>query len=342
MDESGVSACQEDTGDGHKNLIATLAGSGGGRPITLYAHTDTVGYAAWKDTALKAEVKGDELIGLGACDDKGHCAAMMLACRELAAQKNRLRGDVHFAFVADEEGESRGSFAYVKAHAPEAALILESSPLHEINICHQGFGWLDIIVKGKAGHGSATDSADAIARMGEVIVRLSRNQREMFAKTPHPLNGETVYHTGTVNGGSDYATYPDLCKLGIEIGTQPGESIGDRIREIEEIFDEVREIYPDLEARAETVIARSPFETKGTEELFRIVSEEIEEALGVKTKAVGANSWGDAQIFQDAGFPTLGMGALGGNLHSPGEWVSLVQLEQLTNVLISIIKRYCG
>lgn len=342
LKDIGIDAVIEDTEDGHENLFAAINGAGGGKSITLYAHVDTVGYAAWKDKALKASISGDRLTGLGACDDKGHCAAMMLVAKAIAGQRSHLSGDVHFAFLADEEGESRGSFAYVKRHAPEAALILESAPLSEINICHQGFGWLDIIVKGEAGHGSATGTADAIARMGEVIVRLQRNQRELFAKKPHKLNGETVYHTGTVSGGADYATYPDFCKLGVEIGTQPGESIDDRIREIEGIFEEVKEIYPDLEARVEVVIARSPFETKGTEELYFTVAGEIEAELGVKAEAVGANSWGDAQIFQDAGFPTLGIGALGGNLHAPDEWVSLTQLEQLIRVIINTLKRYCG
>ncbi|MCL1808836.1 MAG: M20/M25/M40 family metallo-hydrolase [Clostridiales bacterium] len=338
LQKLGINASFEETGDGHNNLFATIPGSGGGKPITLCAHVDTVGYSTWRDSALNAVVSGSKLTGLGACDDKGHCAAMMLVAKELAKGKNRLQGDVHLAFVADEEGESRGSFAYVKAHMPEAVLILAPAPLHRIKVSHQGFGWLKIRVNGQAAHGSS----DAIARMGEVIVRLQRNQQEVFAKNPHPLNGETLYHTGTINGGSDFATYPDFCELGIEVGMQPGETIGNRIQEIKEIFKEVKAMYPDFEGSVDTVVARNPFETKGAEELYQVLSEEVEKVLGVKAEAVGENSWCDAQIFQDAGFPTLGTGALGGNIHAFGEWVSLPQLERLINVLMGTLKRYCA
>ncbi|MCL1982942.1 MAG: M20/M25/M40 family metallo-hydrolase [Clostridiales bacterium] len=341
LEELGLNASLEDTGDGHENLFATIPGTGKGKPVTLCAHTDTVGYAQWRDRALKAVVSGHRLTGLGACDDKGHCAAMMLVAKALAGRKKRLPGDVHLAFVADEEGESRGSLAYVKAHSPEAVLILEPAPLHRIKVSHQGFGWLNIKVKGQSACGSAAGTADAIARMGEVIVRLQRNQREVFAKNQHPLNGETVYHTGMVRGGSDFATYPDFCELGIEIGIQPGETIEKRIQEINEIFEEVEAMYPDFEGSVEIVVARGPFETKGAEDLYRALSEEVEKELGVEAEAAGENSWGDAQIFQDAGFPALGIGAVGGNLHAPDEWVSLPQLERLMNVLVETLKRYC-
>lgn len=342
LESLGIEAYLEKIDEEHYNLYGCLRGTGGGKSITMYAHADTVGYELWADDALKPRLDGDRLIGLGSADDKGHCAAILLALKELAENGVKLSGDVNICLVADEEGTSCGAFDYVKKHTPSAMLVLESAPIHHINVTHQGFGWLNIKVRGQAAHGSATDAGvDAIARMAEVIVRMQRNQRENFAANPHPLNGETVYHTGTIKGGTDYATYPDFCELGIEIGTQPGETIENRIREIEKIFGEIREIYPDFEGSVETVIARSPFETKGSEELLAILSDEIEQETGKSSETVGENSWGDAQIFQDSGFPTLGVGAMGGNLHAPEEWVSISELEQLTRIVVNVIKRYC-
>lgn len=329
-------------GSTHFNQLATLKGSGGGKNLTLYAHMDTVGYALWRDRALTAQVDGDRVTGLGVLDDKGHCAVMMMAAKALIANRIRLKGDLHLCFCSDEEGESSGAFAYVKRHEPEACLILEGAPANEINITHQGFGWLKIKVFGRAGHGSAGDTAqDAIARMAEVIVRMQRNQRENFAKHPDPMNGETVYHTGYIRGGTDFATYPSYCELGIEIGTQVGETMNDRIREIQEIFAEVREIYPDFTADIEPVVVRSPFQTRGSETLYAILAEEVERHTGQEAKGCGDNSWGDAQIFQDAGFATLGVGAPGGNMHAPDEWVSISGLEALVNIVVHVAMRYC-
>jgi acetylornithine deacetylase len=343
LGEIGIESHIENINETNANLVAVIKGSGGGKNLTLYAHADTVGYALWRETALKARVEGDSIYGLGVADDKGHCAAMLQFAEALVRGGRSVAGDITLLFCADEEGASAGAFDYVKHHAPEALLALESAPLQNINISHQGFGWLKLRVEGAAGHGSAgCGNTDAIARMAEVVTRLSRHAEKTFNKKPHPLNGITVYHTSTIAGGTDFAAYPDSCELGIEIGIQPGESVDDRVGEINAIFDEVRKIYPDLDASVDVIIARQPFETKGTDELFGHLALSVEKVCGQRAKRVGENSWGDAQIFQDAGFPTLGIGANGGNLHAPGEWLDLVQFEQLVEVLVDAAERYCA
>ena len=344
LNDLGIETKIENVNNGtHYNQLATISGIGGGEDLTLYAHMDTVGYELWKDRALKATIDNDRITGLGVLDDKGHCAVMMMVAKALIRNNIRLKGDLHLCFCSDEEGESQGAFAYVADHRPEACIILEGAPPEEINICHQGFGWLKIKVFGKAGHGSAgVESRDAIAHMAEVIVRMQRYQRENYAVNPHPMNGETVYHTGYIKGGTDFASYPAYCELGIEIGTQPGETINDRISEIYEVFDEVREIYPSFEAEIEPVVVRSPFQTKGTERLFDVAARAIRNHTGLEAKGCGDNSWGDAQIFQDGGFPTIGFGAPGGNMHAPDEWVSIEGLVNLTETVIDTVLEYCG
>lgn len=343
LEALGIEATFEKIDEDHQNLVATLKGTGGGKPITLYAHADTVGYELWPEEALKAKIKDDCIIGLGSADDKGHCAAILLVLKEISNKKIKLSGDINVCFIADEEGQSCGTFDYVTKHEKEAALILESAPINHINVTHQGFGWLKIKVKGHAAHGSDPGmGVDAITHMAEVIVRMEKNKRENFAKNPHPLNGETVYHTGVIKGGTDYATYPDYCELGIEIGTQPGETIENRIKEIEDIFAEIKKEDQRFEGSVEVVIARNPFESSGADELLGILSDEVKKITGKEAIAVGENSWGDAQIFQDAGFPTLGIGADGGNLHAPDEWVSIPELLKLVEVLVKSIQRYCA
>ncbi|MFA5637438.1 MAG: M20/M25/M40 family metallo-hydrolase [Anaerovoracaceae bacterium] len=343
LKEIDIESRMEEIDGEHYNLTATVKGNGGGKSITLYAHADTVGRELWYEDALVPRISGDKIIGLGAADDKGFCAAIMIAMKVLKTRNRKLRGDVNICFIADEEGTSMGAMDYVKKHEPTATLILESAPLEYIGVTHQGFGWLKIVTKGKAGHGSAgEDCTDAIYHMAEVIIRLQKNQRENFAKNIHPMNGETVYHTGYIKGGTDFASYPDRCELGIEIGTQPGETMNNRIMEIEAIFKEVKSICPDFEGSVEIVIEREPYVAVGHEGLFEILARNIEKYHGMKAKAVGDNSWGDAQLFQSAGFSALGLGSRGGNLHAPQEWVSISEMEKLIEVLVDTVEEYCG
>ena len=339
----GVDIKLEEVEPGRPNLIAIWHGTGGGKSLCLYAHSDTVGYALWRNEALSPRIIGDRMIGLGAADDKGHGAAAMLAFKSLVERGERLRGDVWLLLPIDEEGTSSGSMDFVKRYHPDAVLVFEALGMGKVTVSHQGFGWLDIIVEGRAAHGSAPDiGVDAISHMAEVITRLQKLDREVYATTAHPLNGKTVFHTGTILGGTDYATYPDHCVLGIEIGTQPGETIQNRVAEIEAIFDEVRDLYPAFKGRVEVKLARDPFNAQGHEELWQIVASEMEKETGLAPEAVGENAWGDAELFQDAGIPTLMFGAAGGNLHAPQEWVSLGELTNLARIIDGVARRFCA
>jgi acetylornithine deacetylase/succinyl-diaminopimelate desuccinylase-like protein len=339
----GVDIRLEEVEPGRPNLIAIWKGTGYGKSLCLYAHSDTVGYALWRDKALIPQIEGDNMIGLGAADDKGHAAAALLAFKSLVESGDRLRGDVWVLMPIDEEGTSSGSMDFVKRYHPDAVLVLEALGMDKVTVSHQGFGWIDIMVEGRAAHGSAPEiGVDAIVHMAEVVTRLQKLDREEYAATAHPLNGKTVFHTGTITGGTDYATYPDQCVLGIEIGTQPGETIQNRVAEIEAIFAEVRQLYPTFKGRVDVKLARNPFTAQGHEELWQIVSSEMEKETGLIPEAVGENAWGDAQLFQDAGIPTLMFGAAGGNLHAPEEWVSISELTSLARIIAGVARRFCA
>jgi acetylornithine deacetylase len=341
----GVDVVIEEIEPGRPNLIARWKGTGGGRRLCLNAHTDTVGYAAWPETALVPRVEGDIMHGLGAGDDKGHCVAALLALREVVLSGRRMRGDLMVALVADEEGATIGTQHLVDHHKDEidAAIVLEANPINNVLVTHQGFGWIDVIVHGRAAHGSQPDKGvDAIVHMAEVVRRLHALDREKFVPHPHPMNGRTVFHTGTITGGTDYATYPDRCVLGIEIGSQPGETLQNRVREIEQIFREVAAEDPSFRGEVDVKIDRNPFEAAGHEQLWSALDHAMTAVVGKGPTAVGDNAWMDAALMQEGGIPTLVAGASGSGFHSPDEWVSLSELAQLADVLAQTAFEYCG
>jgi acetylornithine deacetylase/succinyl-diaminopimelate desuccinylase-like protein len=339
----GLDVWLDEVEPGRPNLVAVLRGTGGGKCLCLNAHLDTVGYALWREAALTPRLDNDRLYGLGSADDKGHCAAGMLVMKSLIMAHRKLRGDVWLALTIDEEGTSSGTMAFVKQYHPNAVLVMEPFGLGNITITHQGFGWLDIIVEGKAAHGCMPEvGVDAIAHMAEVITRLHKLDREKYATNPHPLNGKTVFHTGTIQGGTDYATYPDRCQLGIEIGTQPGETIDDRLAEIQTIFSQIKAIDPKFKGNVQVNLARNPFLAQKHEELLDILSAEVGAELGQSPHLVGENAWGDAALFQEAGIPTLMTGAYGENFHAPQEWVSVSELVKLVNLVERTVVKYCA
>jgi acetylornithine deacetylase len=319
---------------GRPNVLARLRGTGGGPTLCVNAHTDTVGFANWPDTALVPRIDGDLMYGLGVADDKSGCAAGMLVLRSLASSGARLRGDLLVACVADEEGISIGSEHLARYPGIDAAIVIEPQPTDMLVVEHQGFGWIDVITHGVAAHGSAPDEGvDAIVHLAEVISRLHRLDRDVFTKNSSAMNGRTVFHTGTISGGTDYATYPNRAALGIEIGTQPGEHLSDRVAEIEAIFAEIAEDEPGFRGEVAVQLDRDPFLAQGHERLQEVLAASMTDVLGRQPIITGLNAWTDAALMQAAGIPTILIGATGGNFHAPDEWLSLSEFMKLCTIL---------
>jgi acetylornithine deacetylase/succinyl-diaminopimelate desuccinylase-like protein len=261
--------------------------------------------------------------------------------RSLAESGPRLRGDLLVACVADEEGSSIGSARLAADGGIDAAIVIEPQPVHEIVVEHQGFGWIDVITHGVAAHGCEPGiGVDAIAHLAEVITRLHQLDRTTFQAHPSLLNGRTVFHTGTITGGTDYATYPSFAKVGIEIGTQPGECLADRVAEIEAIFADVARTEPGFSGEVVVRLEREPFVAAGHEALQEVVTNAMIAVLGRPPKVTGMNGWTDAALMQAAGIPTVMLGSDGGNFHAANEWASLSELVRLCEILEITARRF--
>ena len=336
-----VEVSLEEIAPGRVNTLLRLRGDGPGPRLCVNAHIDTVGYANWRDRALIPQVEGDRMVGLGAADDKAGCVAALLALRELVATGAPLRGELLVALVADEEGVSIGTEALLAAHPMDATIIVEPDRLPRVIVEHQGFGWIDVIVHGKPAHGSAPEEGiDAIVHMAEVVRRLHRLDVEAFQAHQDSMSGRTVFHTGTIAGGTDYATYPAGVVLGIEIGTQPGEHLSDRVKDIEGIFEEIRMEDPRFSGEVVVQLDREPFRAAGHEALWEALDAASRDVLGAPAEAAGLNAWADSGLTQAAGVPTLMFGPLGGNFHAPDEWVSIPETTAAARIVEAAARRF--
>jgi len=174
------------------------------------------------------------------------------------------------------------------------------------------------------------------------VRRLDARDREVFAAHPDPRNGKTVFHTGTLDAGTDYATYPSRAVLGIEIGTQPGEHLTDRVREIEQTFAECAEALANFRGEVDVRLDREPFRADGHEGISTALDAAAEAELGGPFERHGLNAWTDAALTQAAGIPTVLLGPSGGNFHAPDEWVSMGEVESLARILADAVERFCA
>jgi acetylornithine deacetylase len=133
------------------NLTAIWRGQGGGRSLLLTGHMDTVpqGSAPWTVDPFGGLHQDGRIYGLGAIDMKGPLAAYLLAIRALQRSGVRLRGDLVFESVVDEEfGGVNGTIAG-RLHGPrvDGAILAENTGL-DIYPAARGFCIAHIFFKG--------------------------------------------------------------------------------------------------------------------------------------------------------------------------------------------------
>lgn len=176
---------------GRFNVAAVLKGSGEGRSLMFNGHMDTVGVDGMT-APFSAEIRHGKLYGRGSQDMKGGLAAMLTAVKALVEHSIRLKGDLIFAAVADEEYGSIGTEALVESYQTDAAIVTEPTDL-DICLAHRGFAIFDIVTKGRAAHGSRyQEGVDANLHMGRILAALEKYSRELLNSEKHPLLGTSI------------------------------------------------------------------------------------------------------------------------------------------------------
>jgi acetylornithine deacetylase len=283
-------------------------------------------------------IEGDRMYGRGAYDMKAGLAAIMVAAANAAGRG--LAGDVVVAGVCDEEFASAGAQAVARTVSADGAIVTE--PTGEqmmVAIAHKGFTWHEIVVRGRAAHGSRPqDGVDAIARMGHVLAGIDDLAAMLAASDGHPLLGPGSVHASIIDGGRELSTYPERCRLQLERRTLPGETAETVEAELDALIGGIREAGHELDAEIRTTLVREPFEVDEDAPIVRAALN----ALGPGTPVIGVPFWADSAIFSAAGIPTVIFGPGGEGAHAAVEWVDLAQLDRCVEALDHVIADFCA
>src|SRR4051794_14125807 len=236
---------------GRTSVVGRLPGSGGGRSLMLNAHCDTVDVAGMAEP-FSGAIRDGKLYGRGSYDMKGSLAACMAAAKALKHSVTRLRGDVLVAAVADEEYGSLGTIDLLTHIKVDGAIVTEPTAL-EICLAHKGYLWIEVLVSGRAAHGSKFElGIDANMKMGKFLGKLCDLERDLRTRPPHPLVGPPSLHAAILNGGSGLSTYAASSKVQIERRTVPGETEAQATAEIQAIVDSLSAQDADFHAVVRT------------------------------------------------------------------------------------------
>jgi acetylornithine deacetylase len=333
----GLEVQMQEVVPGRPNVVGVFDTGAPGPSLMFCGHTDTVGVDGM-EAPFSPVVRDGRLYGRGAQDMKGGVAAMIDAARVLRDRRPG-RGRLIVAAVIDEEFASLGADALVREWHAEAAVVTEPTDL-QVGIGHKGFAWFEIETAGRAAHGSRPDEGrDAIFRMGRVLARLEQLDRELQAGSPHPVMGVPSLHASLIDGGREWSSYPDRCRLRLERRMIGGESAGSVEAEIGRLLGALHAQDAEFEAACRLVFSRPSYETPAHHPLPLMLQRRAA-SVGVEAKTTGMTFWTDAAVLGGAGIPSVLFGPGGAGLHSPTEYVRTGDVVACRDVLAGVAEEW--
>ena len=324
---------------GRSNVIGSLEGREKGRSLMFCGHMDTVGVVGM-NAPFDPVMSNGRIYGRGSQDMKGGLASMVGAAVYLAKNGGLARGRLTLAAVIDEEYASIGAESLVANFRADAAVVGEPTDM-TIAVGHKGFEWVEITTEGVAAHGSRpSEGRDAIVRMGRVLSRLEKLDRELQSRHPHPVQGTGSLHASLIHGGRELSTYPDSCTLEMERRTTSNDQSQCALIEAEKILIELRQEDPEFRASARFLFSRPPYLTPADHDLPKMIESAISRK-GVPPVRGGMTFWTDAAILGGAGIPSVVFGPGGAGLHSTSEYVLAEDVLTCRDALIELAKDFC-
>jgi acetylornithine deacetylase len=339
LDDWGFSVQLMVSVPGRPNVVARI-GPRNAPALMLNGHLDVVGVEGMLHNPFSAQLRGDRIYGRGSADMKGGVAAMCAAAAK-GAQADSSR-QILVTAVVDEEYESLGMRALLAdGIRAEAAIITEPTRL-AICPAHRGFVWMDIVVTGRAAHGSRYDiGVDAITHAGLLLAQLEKLERTRESGPRHQLLGRGSLHASKIQGGVGMSTYPELCNLAIERRTLPGESAEKALGEIRDACARVRSEHPQFAARVTLNTAQLPSDVPVDSPIVKRLRGALERE-GVPVRIEGLSAWTDAAPLNQAGIPTICFGP--GDIalaHAAEEFVPIEEIDVATRVLTRAVREWC-
>ena len=313
-------------------VIGTFHGNAGGGRVLLIGHMDTVfdpGTAAARPFRIEESVAH----GPGVTDMKSGLLAGLYAVKAILGEAGGLPFE-RLTFLAnpDEEIGSPTSTPHIRAAAADAdvALVLECARANG-DIVSSRKGILDtrLTVHGRAAHAGVEPEKGRSA-----ILEAARVVREL-----HALNGRwegVTVNVGKIAGGTRPNVVAERCDLEVDVRSTTAAGL----REVEAAIREVAAATEIPDTTIDIDVRTSWLPMEKLERSGRLVehAKAIASRLGFEVDDAATGGASDANTTSGMGVPSLdGLGPIGGNDHSPSEYLDVDSIVPRTTLLAGLL-----
>jgi len=353
---------------GRPNVWGERKGTGGGNRLQFIGHTDTVHVDGWREhwagtereDPFAAPIIDGQIWGRGSGDLKAGICTSLAALSLLDKAGIRLKGDLAFAFVGDEESGQPGTgiSAGIKDYAarieageierPDFVVYTEPTQL-AVYSAQIGFFIADITITGKSAYFGVPElGKDALKASHAVMSALWKHSDEIAARGEHPLIGRGfLLITGLTGGG--FIAVPEECKLSLIRKLLPGESLDDAATEMEAV---IRGAIADPEIKVEIAypagrehrVGGSAAEIDPNLPAVSMLCASVAQSFAGRGAIEGAPFWSESPFFVNRlGIPAVycAPGDIR-NCHTFEEHVDIEEYLAGIVAFASFMARYCG
>lgn len=304
---------------------------GSGDPaVLLLTHYDTV-YPPGALESMPWQVSGNRIQGPAVFDMKASLAMALVAITALRAAGRLSGGTVTLLSTSDEEIGSHSSRQLLEDLARRHTVVLcLEPPLSDgsLKTWRKGVGAFQLTALGRATHAgvSPQTGVSAILEMAAQIPILSALA---------DIDRGTSVNVGTIHGGTRPNVVAGRCQVQIDVRYLEA---GERQR-IGEAFDQLEPQLAGASLELEGEWNRPAMPRTETIAATFAWAQAIARQLGIEVAEGGTGGASDANFIAPLDIPLLdGLGAIGGEAHSPLEWIAADQLVPRCALLAALIQ----
>src|SRR6059058_2829345 len=303
-------------------------GNGGGTPIFLCAHLDTVPPRGPLEPVIEegfVRNAGGTILG---ADNKSAVAAMLEGTRRVLAE-NRAHGGIELLFTPKEEVGLLGAaaFDHHRLHARVGYVYDQAAPIGDVILGAPYSQALEVKFHGRAAHSGMypEEGRSAIAAAARAIsdLRLGR------------VDEETTANVGLIEGGSAGNIVPEWCSLSAEARSHDERKLGDLVQQMVDAFAFAAGLE---DCEVETKVSKSykGYRFKRDDEVVRIAHAALERAGFTPTYGLSGGA-ADANIFNERGLECLNLANGMQDIHTPDERIAVDDLERMVDVTLALV-----
>ncbi|WP_221031655.1 M20 family metallopeptidase [Actomonas aquatica] len=337
------------------NVLGKWKVPGAKRTLHFNAHYDVVPVSGkWRHgDPFGGQVDRGWIYGRGTADMKGSIASLLLALQALRAAGVKPNLNVEVSFTADEETDSVLGSEWLVRHAPispDYAVVMEGGEGAEVCCGHNGVTWLEVVVHGKAAHGSQPEKGvNALEKMSALVLALGDYKQRLAERTFTAPDGTVM--RPTMNLGGEFAQGP-----GGKINTVPSEgrfTIDRRVLAIETAAGAEKELRAELKRAAASIPGCRITINKISENhpcfsapegpFFATMAECVQTVRRAPTTFSVSSGFNDMHFFSaECGIPTLGYGPGGVDYHAIDERAKVKDLINCAKIYARLLTTFEG